>query len=67
MFAFETGWAIDESNFGNIVKTINGGKSWWQTQLIGNSESLDMVNNNVGWAVGENGKIYYTTVGGEGW
>ncbi len=61
----QTGWAIDGYVYGNIVKTINGGKAWLETQLNGDSESLDMVNNNFDWAVGENGNIYYTTTEGE--
>jgi len=60
----QTGWAIDVFISGDIVKTINGGKTWY-TQRSGHFESLDMVNNNVGWIVGKNGEILYTTTGGE--
>lgn len=60
----QTGWAIDEFINGDIVKTINGGKTWY-TQRTGNFESMDMFNINVGWVVGKNGEILYTNTGGD--
>ena len=60
----QTGWAIDDFINGDIVKTIDGGKTWYY-QRRGNFESLDMFNSSVGWATGKNGEIVYTTTGGD--
>lgn len=54
---------------GDISKSYDGGKSWYSqgdgTGYIRDLNSFNMINENVGWAVGDNGKIYYTTTGGE--
>jgi photosystem II stability/assembly factor-like uncharacterized protein len=60
----QTAFAVYDFIGGDIVKTINGGKTWY-TQRAGNFEALDMVNASVGWAIGINGEIVYTTSGGD--
>jgi len=61
----QTGYA----GSGGIKKTTDGGKSWFTqgtiSGFIDDVNSFDMVNVDTGWAVGGNGKIYYTTTGGE--
>lgn len=51
--------------FDLIINTTNAGEVWnKQTSDVNGFESLDMVNENVGYAVGFNGKIFKTTNGG---
>ena len=60
---------IGYASSGVIRKTIDGGKSWFNqgaaTGYIDNINCFDMVDENIGWAVGADGAIYYTTTGGE--
>ena len=61
----QTGWWSG----GDLKQTYDGGKSWFtQGDNLGYLRGIqyfDMVNINVGWAVGNDGKIYYTTSGGK--
>jgi photosystem II stability/assembly factor-like uncharacterized protein len=62
----QVGWFAGANNGGAMLaKTTDGGNSWIDqlpSQL--GVESILMVNENVGYAVGENGRIYKTTNGG---
>ncbi len=63
-----TGWLAGNISSGNsnIRKTIDGGINWIQQNLNGNQviNKLFFLNNNIGWAVGDNGIILKTTNGG---
>jgi photosystem II stability/assembly factor-like uncharacterized protein len=63
----ETGWLIGEP-YGTLYKSVNGGKNWFEQGVSGNDianvYSVSMFDDMTGWAVGKNGKIYYTSTGG---
>ena len=56
-------------SFFNVYKTTNGGNSWssYYTGSIHEIHSIYFINNNIGWAVGDNGKIVKTIDGGVTW
>jgi hypothetical protein len=50
---------------GQILRTDNGGDSWWlQIAPAGAMNDIDFASNSVGWVVGDNGMIAKTTDGG---
>lgn len=63
----QTGFAIGyySSSDQRIIKTTNGGVNWIETTITCSSlTSIDMVNENTGWVVGDYGSILKTTTGG---
>jgi hypothetical protein len=63
--ATDTGYAI--SNYGSIIKTINGGLSWTIQSLGFSLNSVFFTDVNTGYIVGNGGKILKTTDGGLSW
>lgn len=61
------GWAV--GNFGAILKTANGGQSWFLQEFPTTDTLLgvDFVSSQLGWVCGSNGLIYKTTNGGQTW
>jgi len=69
MLDSQRGWFVGSVNLPPYIgQTTDGGDSWSEQELapenLGGFESLSMVNENVGWAVGSNGYVYKTTNGG---
>jgi photosystem II stability/assembly factor-like uncharacterized protein len=71
------GWAVGEPHWdqsvrayaGTIVLTMDGGVSWI-TQRVATDETLnaiDFIDENQGWAAGDNGTIVHTPDGGNTW
>ncbi len=64
----DIGWSIHGVDT-RLSKSYDGGKSWFdQGDMNGWLRDIycfDMVNSYIGWAVGDNGAIYYSTTGGE--
>lgn len=65
-----TGWAVGKDTADNsyIINTVDGGNSW-QEQIsgsFGEIYSVQFIDQNLGWAVGEN-TILHTTDGGDQW
>ncbi len=61
------GWAVGE--YGTIIHTSDGGRSW-DEQEFGSTDNilgLSMVTSSVGWAAGDNGSVLHTTNGGDDW
>ena len=50
-----------------IIKTTDGGETWFIQYPTGDIESIHFVDENHGWAVGDGGTILKTTNGGENW
>ena len=69
LYTFSLNTAIAVGDAGTIIKTTNGGESWFsQTSGIGNRlTSVHFSDNNAGWAVGYWGIIINTTNGGKTW
>jgi photosystem II stability/assembly factor-like uncharacterized protein len=64
MINSQVGWFAG-ANYGMyIAKTTDGGNSWVDQLPQAGIESISMVNENVGYAVGDNGRFYKTTNGG---
>jgi photosystem II stability/assembly factor-like uncharacterized protein len=63
----KNGWAAGD--YGIIVATRDGGKSWQKLQSPVSSDLWDIhfVNNKTGWASGADGIVLYTTDGGKMW
>lgn len=64
-----TGWLVGRQNY-NIRKSTNGGEEWiYQSSSITNENlySIHFINNDIGWAVGDEGEILKTTNSGELW
>ncbi|MCX6563183.1 MAG: YCF48-related protein, partial [Candidatus Aminicenantes bacterium] len=64
----QVGWSVGAS--GTVLKTTNGGQSWFKQ--TGGTTSLILygvyfTDAETGWAVGEGGLILYTTNGGTAW
>ena len=66
MINSQTGWYAGANNGGAMLaKTTDGGNSWVdQLPFQPGFESISMVNENVGYTVGKNGRIYKTINGG---
>ncbi len=63
----QTGWVVGD--FGNILKTSNGGSDW-SIQSSGFTNKLNsvyFVDTQTGWAVGANGIILKSSNGGQSW
>jgi photosystem II stability/assembly factor-like uncharacterized protein len=65
---FNTGWCIGAGE--KLYKSVNSGRNWEIHDLNTSGGSyeiyaVDMVNNDIGWAAGQNGYIFYTNTGGE--
>jgi photosystem II stability/assembly factor-like uncharacterized protein len=58
-----------KSSTGFIYSTINGGNEWTHKQFLGSGPMLDVgfLNSQIGWTIGESGKIWQTTDGGNNW
>lgn len=56
-------------SYGEIIKTTNGGESWYalESGTVSSLNSLHFINENKGWAVGFFGEILNTIDGGETW
>jgi photosystem II stability/assembly factor-like uncharacterized protein len=54
---------------GFIYSTINGGNEWTHKQFLGSGPMLDVgfLTSQIGWTIGESGKIWQTTDGGNNW
>jgi len=64
MINSQVGWFAG-ANYGMyIAKTTDGGNTWVDQDPQAEFESISMVNENVGYAVGDNGQVYKTTNGG---
>jgi photosystem II stability/assembly factor-like uncharacterized protein len=61
-----TGWIIT-SFYGSFLRTTNGGTSWFQHDNGDLLQDISFANQNIGTAVGANGKILNTIDGGETW
>ncbi len=59
------GYLINLSGSNRLYRTTDGGSNWLQTEISG-LISLDFIEN-LGWAVGSNGKILHTTDSGYNW
>jgi len=66
MINSQTGWFTGANNGGAMLaKTTDGGNSWVdQLPFQAGFESISMINANVGYVVGRNGRIYKTENGG---
>jgi len=62
-----TGYA--SGGAGHIIKTTNGGFSWYSIGSVGDDYimSLSFLNENKGFAFGNEGNLYYTIDGGNEW
>jgi photosystem II stability/assembly factor-like uncharacterized protein len=66
MINSQVGWFAGANNGGAMLaKTTDGGITWQdQLPFQAGFESISIVNENVGYAVGDNGRVYKTTNGG---
>lgn len=64
MINSQVGWYAGANYVMNIAKTTNGGNTWVNQLTQAGFESISMANENVGYAVGDNGRVYKTTNGG---
>jgi len=66
MINSQVGWFAGANNGGAMLaKTIDGGNTWVdQLPSQGGFNSISMINSNIGYAVGDNGRIYKTINGG---
>ena len=60
----DTGYIVGYGQAIYIYKTTNGGINWIAQNLLAYLSSVFFINNNVGYAVGLNGRIFKTTTGG---
>ncbi|MGA2298327.1 MAG: YCF48-related protein, partial [FCB group bacterium] len=62
------GWlsCFTNSNKGTILYTNNGGEDWIQLNIVGEYgfDNVYFIDENHGWAMGENGSLFYTKTGG---
>jgi len=62
------GYKIDGSQaYGAVIKTTDGGESWAVSNIGSYLNSIYMLDNNLGWAVGDGGKIFKTENSGDSW
>jgi photosystem II stability/assembly factor-like uncharacterized protein len=67
---YASGVHIDLNTYGTVFRTTNGGEDWFRKLSLYGSENLWSVyflNQNLGWVVGQYGKISKTTDGGSSW
>ena len=64
MISSQVGWFAGTNYVMNIAKTTDGGNTWAEQLTQAGFESISIVNDNVGYAVGDNGRVYKTTNGG---
>ena len=60
------GW-ITSSNYPEIYHTTDGGETFEIQSTQYDCNAIYMLNENEGYAGGENGRVYHTTNGGENW
>jgi hypothetical protein len=60
----DTGYIVGYGQAIYIYKTTNGGINWIGQNLLAYLSSVFFINNNVGYAIGLDGRIFKTTTGG---
>ncbi len=69
MYVFDENTAIAVGKMGTIIKTTDGGMSWYKYESNSTSElnSVFFINNNTGWAGGYTNTLCKTIDGGKTW
>ncbi|MDP1620696.1 MAG: YCF48-related protein [Bacteroidales bacterium] len=65
-----TGWAVGGLSAGKILKTMDGGTTWFEQasiDTINQLKAVQFIDQNTGWTVGSSGTILKTTDGGTNW